>query len=100
MAGFHRVEIPVCSSHNHHPGEAEGPASGPSPCHLLAVAAVGNHHKGVESMARSEEALLVDIHTAEVENVAPTEKLGHDPEGGDVADHSHQTELCFLEMSV
>jgi len=99
VAGFHTVEIPVCSSHNHHPGEAEGPASGPSPCHLLVVAAVGNHHRGVESMARSEEALLADIHSAVVENEAPTEKLGHDPEGGDVADHSQESEVHFLETS-
>jgi hypothetical protein len=51
-------------------------------------------------MAYSEvEALLEDIHMAVVENVAPTEKLHHDPEGGDAADHSHQIELYFLEMS-
>lgn len=101
VADFHTVEIPVCSSHNHQPdgkNGAEGPASGPSP-YLLVVVAVDSRHR-VESMAYSEvEALLEDIHMAVVENVAPTEKLHHDPEGGDAADHSHQIELYFLEMS-
>jgi hypothetical protein len=53
-------------------------------------------------MACSEvEALLVDIHIqAGVENVGPTEKLHHDPEGGSFADHIHQIEPHVLKMSV
>jgi hypothetical protein len=52
-------------------------------------------------MAHSEvEAPLVDIHTAVAENVAPTESLHHDPEGGDAVAHSHQSELYFLERPV
>ena len=104
VAGFHTVEVPVCNSHNHHPGAKSGvggPASDPSPCHLLVVAAADTHHRGAESMGHSEVVgPLVDIHTAVVENAAPTEKLDHDPEGGDVADHSQQSEWHFLEMSV
>lgn len=100
VAGFHMVEIHACNSHNHHPGvknEAGDPACAPSPCHLLAEAAVDSHHRAAESMAHSEvEAPLVDIHTAVAENVAPTESLHHDSEGGDVAAHSHQSELYFL----
>lgn len=102
-ADLHMAEVPVCSSHNHHPdgkNGAEDPASDPSPCHLSAGAAVGNRHR-VESMAHSEvEALLVDIHMVVVENVAPTEKLDHDPEGGDVAAHIHQIEMYFLQIPV
>jgi len=90
VAGLHTAEIPVCNSHNHHPGAkngAGGPASDPSPCHLLVVAAADSRHMGAESMAHSEVGgPLVDIHTV-VENVVPTEKVDHDPEG-DVADHS------------
>jgi hypothetical protein len=80
---------------------AGGLASDPSPCHLLVVAAVDSRHRGAESMVHSEvEGPLVDIRTAVVENVAPIEDLHHDSEGGDVADHSHQSELCFSETSV
>ena len=91
VAGFHTVEVPVCNSHNHHPGAkngAEGPAVNPSPCHLLVVAPADSHHRGAVSMAHSEVGgPLVDIRTAVVENVVPTEKVDHDPEG-DVVDHS------------
>lgn len=102
VAGFHTVEIHVCNSHTHHPGAkngVEGPASDPSPCHLLVVDAVDSHHKAAESMVHSEvEVPLVDIRTAVAENVGPTENLHHDSEGCDVADHSH-SELYFLEMT-
>jgi hypothetical protein len=50
-------------------------------------------------MAHSEvEAPLVDIRTAVVETVAPTEN--HDSEGGDAEDHSHQSDLYFLKIPV
>jgi hypothetical protein len=48
VAGYHMAEIPACSSQNHHPGTKDGlvgPASGPSPCHLLTVPAVGSHRR-------------------------------------------------------
>jgi hypothetical protein len=103
VAGLHTVADHACNSHNHHPGVkhgAEDPASDPSPCRLLVVAAVDSRHRAAESMAHSEVgAPLVDSHHRAVENVAPTENLDHDSEGGDVEDHSHQSELHFLEMS-
>jgi len=75
------VENPACSSQNHHPDMkdgAEGPAFGPSPCRLL----VGTHSQ------------------ADFENVAPTAKLHHDPEGGNLADQIHQIGSHALRNSV
>jgi len=48
-----------------------------------------------------EAYLLVGTHSqADFENVAPTAKLHHDPEGGSPADHIHQIGLHALRNSV
>jgi len=103
VAGYHMVENPACSSQNHHPDMkdgAEGPAFGPSPCRLLVVPAVGNHRR-VGCSFEVEAYLLVGTHSqADFENVAPTAKLHHDPEGGSPADHIHQIGLHALRNSV
>ena len=103
MAGYRTVEIPACSSQNHHPDMkdgAEGPAFGPSPCRLLVVPDVGNHRR-VGCSFEVEAYLLVGTHSqADFENVAPTAKLHHDPEGGSPADHIHQIGSHALRNSV
>lgn len=102
VAGYRMVESPACSSQNHHPdmkGGAEGPAFGPSPCRLSGVLAVGNHRR-VGYSSEVEPYLLVGIHSqAGFESVAPTEKPRHDPEGGNLANHTHQIDLCSLRNS-
>lgn len=40
------------------------------------------------------------IHSLDSENVGPTEKRHHDPEGGNLVDHIRQTDLYALKMSV